>query len=164
MNVIDIIIIAVLVIFAFKGLMRGLVNEISSLAGLFLGAWLAYRYHSSLAGPLKTIMHIPDGVAAFAAFVLILLVAGLCAHIAGNLVTTALRLVMLGGVNRLGGALIGTAEGVILLSMLFCMATAGFMPENLKKRVRASESADLLAQTGDRILAFWRGSAIQVKP
>lgn len=160
MNVLDLLIIAVLLIFACKGLMRGLINEVSSLGGLILGAWLAYRFHASLSTPLQTALHIPPGVAAFAAFILILFLTGLLAHIIGNLVTTALKLVMLGGFNRIGGAAIGAAEGLLLLSMLFCMATAAIMPEQIRSRVRASESADLLARTGDRIIAMWRSTPV----
>jgi hypothetical protein len=43
--------------------------------------------------------------------------------------------------------------------MLFSTATAGFMPDTLKQKVRASHSANLFALTGDRILTVWRGSS-----
>ena len=89
---------------------------------------------------------------------LLLLVTGIVAHIVGNILTAALKLVMLGSINRLGGILIGAAEGALLLCMLFSTATAGFMPDALKRKVRASESANLFALTGDRILTMWRGS------
>jgi hypothetical protein len=65
---------------------------------------------------------------------------------------------MLGSINRLGGILIGAAEGALLLCLLFSTATAGFMPDTLKKKVHASESANLFALTGDRILAVWRSN------
>lgn len=158
MNLFDIIILAVLILFALKGLVRGLVNEASSLTGLILGGWVAYRFYPVLAAPIRTALHLPAHVSAFLAFMLLLLVAGIVAHIAGNILTAALKLVMLGGINRLGGILIGTAEGALLLCLLFSTATAGFMPDTLKQKVRASQSANLFAQTGDRILNAWRSS------
>jgi membrane protein required for colicin V production len=162
MNLFDIIILAVLILFALKGLVRGLVNETSSLTGLILGGWLAYRFYPVLAAPIRTALHLPAHVSAFLAFMLLLLAAGIVAHIAGNILTAALKLVMLGSINRLGGILIGAAEGALLLCMLFSTATAGFMPDTLKQKVRASESANLFARTGDRILAAWRsGSGTQ---
>jgi len=161
MNAFDIIILAVLAIFALKGLFRGLVNEASSLTGLFLGAWLAYRYHPALSPPIRTITHVPANIAAFLAFILILLATGLLAHVIGNIVTTALRLVMLGGLNRLGGLLIGLSEGALLLSLLFCTASSGFMPEQLKQRIKKSESATMFAQGGDKLLALWRSGTAQ---
>jgi membrane protein required for colicin V production len=158
MNLFDIIILAVLILFALKGLVRGLVNETSSLTGLILGGWLAYRFYPVLAAPIRTALHLPAHVSAFLAFMLLLLAAGIVAHIAGNILTAALKLVMLGSINRLGGILIGAAEGALLLCMLFSTATAGFMPDTLKQKVRASQSANLFAQTGDRILSLWRSS------
>ena len=158
MNLFDIIILAVLILFALKGLARGLVNEISSLSGLILGGWFAYRFYPSLSGPIHTALHLPVHVAAFLAFMLLLLVTGVIAHIAGNILTAALKLVMLGSINRLGGVLIGAAEGALLLCLLFSTATAGFMPDALKHKVRSSESANLFALTGDRILTVWRSS------
>lgn len=160
MNLFDIIILAVLIFFALKGLVRGLVNEAASLTGLILGGWLAYHYYPALSTPIRTVLHLPVHVSSFLAFMLLLLVTGVVAHIAGNVITAALKLVMLGSLNRLGGILIGTAEGALLLSLLFSTATAAFMPDQLKQKVRSSESANLFAVTGDRILSVWRSKSV----
>ena len=159
MNLFDIIILAVLILFALKGLVRGLVNEASSLTELILGGWLAYRFYPVISGPIRTTLHLPAHVSAFLAFMLLLLVACIVAHIAGNILTAALKLVMLGSINRLGGMLIGAAEGSLLLCLLFSTATAGFMPDTVKQKVHASESANLFARAGDRILAVWRNNS-----
>jgi membrane protein required for colicin V production len=157
MNFFDIIILAVLVIFAFKGLARGFVNEASSLAGLILGGWLAYRYYPPLSVPIRNLLHAPAHVSAFLAFMLLLILTGVIAHILGNIITTAVRIVMLGSVNRLGGLLIGATEGALLLSMLFCIATSSFMPAQLKQKIRTTESANMFAQAGDKMLSALRG-------
>ncbi|HEY4743039.1 MAG TPA: CvpA family protein [Desulfuromonadaceae bacterium] len=157
MNLLDIIILAVLSIFALKGLVRGLVNEAASLSGLILGGWLAYRYYPVLSVPIRNVLHLPAHVSAFLAFMLLLILTGIVAHVLGNIITTAVRVVMLGSLNRLGGLLIGAGEGALLLSMLFCIATASFMPASLKQKIHATASAEMFAQTGDRILSTWRG-------
>ena len=156
MNPIDIIILSVLCFFAVKGLVRGLVNEASSMAGLLVGGWLAYRFHPLLSAPIKSALHLPVHVSSFLAFIIILLISGICAHVIGNVITAALKLVMLGSLNRLGGLLIGTAEGALLLCMVFSIAASGFMPEQLRNKVRSTESANLLAKTGDHFLSEWR--------
>jgi membrane protein required for colicin V production len=160
MNFFDIIILAVLIFFALKGLVRGLVNEAASLTGLILGGWLAYHYYPALSIPLRTALHVPVHVSSFIAFMLLLLVTGIVAHITGNVITAALKLVMLGSLNRLGGILVGAAEGALLLSLFFSTATAGFMPEQVKHKIRASASATLFARSGDRILATIRSNAV----
>lgn len=157
MNLLDIIILAVLVFFALKGMLRGLVNEASSLAGLILGSWLAYRYYPVLSEPIRNILHVPAHVSAFLAFMLLLMLTGVIAHILGNIITTAVRVVMLGSINRLGGILIGAAEGALLLSMLFCIGTAGFMPAPLKQKIHNNPTANMFAQAGNSMLSMWRG-------
>lgn len=156
MSLINIIILSVLCLFAVKGLVRGLVNEASSLSGLLIGGWLAYRFHPLLAAPIKSTLHLPALLSSFLAFIIILLLTGICAHIIGNLATAALRLVMLGSLNRLGGLLIGITEGALLLCMVFSVASSSFMPEQLRRSIRASELANKLAQTGDHFLSEWR--------
>ena len=133
------------------------------MAGLLVGGWLAYRFHPVLAVPIKSSLHLPAHIASFLAFILILLLTGICAHIIGNVITTALRLVMLGSLNRLGGLLIGAAEGALLLCMFFSIATSGFMPEQIRNKIRSTESANLLAQTGDHFLSEWRDASGQKK-
>ena len=160
MNLFDIIILAVLIFFALKGFVRGLVNEAASLSGLILGGWLAYHFYPTVSAPIRTVLHIPANISSFLAFMLLLIVSGIVAHITGNVVTAALKMVMLGSLNRLGGIVIGAAEGILLLCLLCSMATAGFMPEQLKKKVRTSESATMFALTGDRILAVWRSNSV----
>jgi len=158
MNLIDIVILVIICLFAFKGLVRGLVNEAASLTGLLVGGWLAYRYYPLLAVPIKSLLHLPANLSSFLAFIFILLLTGILAHIIGNIITAALRLVMLGSLNRLGGLLIGAAEGTLLLCLVFSIATSGFMPEKIRHRIRSSEGANLLAMTGDRFLSEWRDS------
>ncbi len=152
MNLFDVIIFLILCFFAVKGLVRGLVNEASSLGGLLIGGWLAYRLHPLLAVPLKSALHLPAHLSSFLAFIIILLISGICAHIIGNVVTAALRLVMLGTLNRIGGLLIGVVEGSLMLCLIFSIATSGFMPEKIRSKIRATESANTLAQTGDSLL------------
>lgn len=157
MNIFDIIILAVLFIFALKGLTRGFVNEASSLAGLILGGWLAYRYYPAVSVPIHNILHVPAHVSSFLAFMLLLILTGVIAHILGNIITAAVRIVMLGSLNRLGGLLIGATEGALLLSMLFSIATAEVMPAQLKQKIRSTESANMFAQVGNSMLSVLRG-------
>lgn len=163
MNIIDIIILLVLCFFAIKGFVRGLVNEASSLAGLLIGGWLAFKFHPLLAAPIKSALHLPAHLSSFLAFIIILLITGICAHIIGNVTTAVLRLVLLGSLNRLGGILIGVVEGSLLLCMVFSIASSGFMPEQIRHKIATTESAHLLAQTGDQFLAEWRDTKGQKK-
>jgi len=159
MNLIDIIILAVLIVFSVKGLARGFVNEAASLAGLILGGWLAYRFYPAASVPIRNILHVPEHVSAFLAFMLLLILTAIIAHIIGNIITTAVRVVMLGSLNRLGGLLIGATEGALLLSMLFFIGTSNFMPEQLQHKIRSTKSANMFAHAGDTLLTALRGKS-----
>lgn len=156
MNLFDMIIAAVLIFFALKGVLRGFVNEAASLVALLLGGWLAYRYYPALAGPIRTALHIPGHISAFLAFMLLLLGIGILAHVLGNMITTALNLAMLGTLNRAGGLLVGAAEGALLLCIVFSIGNSAYMPDQLKKKITASERAKTFADAGDAILSVWR--------
>ncbi len=159
MNLIDIIILAVLIVFSLKGLARGFVNEAASLAGLIFGGWLAYRFYPVVSVPIRNILHVPEHVSAFLAFMLLLILTAIIAHILGNIITAAVRVVMLGSLNRLGGLLIGATEGALLLSMLFFIGTSNFMPEQLQHKIRATKSANMFAHAGDIMLSALRGKS-----
>lgn len=156
MNLVDAIILIILVCFALKGLVRGLVNEVSSLAGLVIGGWAAYVYYPDLALLIQNWFHLSKLISSFLAFMLLLFLIGFIAHIIGNIVTAALRVVMLGTLNRLGGILIGAVEGALILSLLFSVATSDFMPIQLKNKIRESTAATMFADMGGQILHLWR--------
>jgi hypothetical protein len=59
--------------------------------------------------------------------------------------------------------LIGFSEGALLLCMVFSIASSGFMPEKIRNKIRTTESANLLAQTGDRFLSELRDAKGQKK-
>lgn len=156
MNLVDAIILIILICFALKGLMRGLVNEVSSLAGLIIGGWAAYIYYPDVAVLIQNWLHLSKLISSFLAFMLLLFLIGFIAHIIGNIVTAALRVVMLGTLNRLGGIVIGAVEGALILCLLFSVGTSDFMPTQLKNKIRESAAASMLADTGSQILQMWR--------
>ena len=157
MNLLDMIVLLVLLLFSLKGLLRGFVNEVASLTGLLMGGWLAYRFYPALSVPLGNSLHVPEHIAAFLSFMLLLMLTGVLAHILGNIITSALRIVLPGGLNGAGGVMVGAAEGILLLSMLFCIGTADYMPIKLKQGIQRTGSARLLAKIGDTLLLTWRG-------
>jgi len=159
MNLVDAIIVIILICFALKGLVRGLVNEVSSLAGLIVGGWAAYVYYPDLAILIQNWLHLSKLISSFLAFMLLLFLIGFIAHIIGNIVTAALRVVMLGTLNRLGGVLIGAVEGALILCLLFSVATSDFMPIQLKNKVGESKAASMFADMGGQILQMWRSKS-----
>jgi membrane protein required for colicin V production len=118
-NWLDIVLLVLLAIAAFLGLRIGLIKAALSLAGLIVGVILAGSYYGSLAQHLGFIPG--DGVAEVVAFIIILLVVLMIALALALLLKWATSAIMLGWVDRLGGAIFGLLWGAILYGALLAM-------------------------------------------
>ncbi len=115
MNWLDIIIIVLIIVPGFIGLKAGIIKALFTVAGIIVGVVLAGRLSDSLGGALTFISD--PGIARVVAFAIILVVVMIVATIAAKLVKWAISAVLLGWVNRLGGAILG-----LFLGMIFCGA------------------------------------------
>ncbi len=116
MSWLDLVIIATIGINTLMGLKTGLIKTVLSLAGVIVGVILAGRFYLPLAGQLT---FIPQATAAkVVAFAIILIVVVVIAGVLATLLKWAASLMMLGWVNRLGGAAFGLLLGAIFAGAL----------------------------------------------
>jgi membrane protein required for colicin V production len=134
MNWLDIVILVALLIAAFMGLRMGLIKAVLLLAGIIVGVVLAGHFSGPLGERLTFISS--EGVAKVVAFAVIMLAVLAAAAIAAALLTWAAKLVMLGWVNRLGGAILG-----LFLGALFCGALLAMWVHFLGTAQAITESA-----------------------
>ena len=116
MSGLDIVLIVVIAIATLLGLRTGIIKAVLSLAGVIIGVILAGRFYVPLSEQLTFIPH--AGGAKIAAFAIILIVVMIIAGVIASLLKWAASIVMLGWVNRLGGALFGLVLGAILCGAL----------------------------------------------
>jgi membrane protein required for colicin V production len=164
MSLVDILIWAVLLIFVAKGFWKGLVREVCTLAGLIAGGWAAFRYSSPLATAARPLIHLPEHVAGALAFLLIFFLVGLIFFLIGYLVTVVFKVMLLGGFNRVGGAVFGLLQGAFVLSLALALCLFDPMPVKLRLALQRSATAQPFLQAGADIIAGWRGVSRQVKP
>lgn len=119
MNWLDIIIIIVSAISVLMGLWAGIVKAVLSLAGLIVGVILAGRYYVPLSERLTFIPQ--DNLARIVAFAIILIGVMLIAVVVAILLKWAVSAMMLGWVNRLGGAVFGFFMGAIFCGALLAI-------------------------------------------
>ena len=119
MSWLDIIIIVVIAIAAFLGLRIGIIKAVLSLAGLIVGIILAGRYYVPLSEQLSFIPQ--AGVAKGVAFAIILIGVMIIAAVLASLLKWAASVVMLGWLNRLGGAVFGLVLGALFCGALLAM-------------------------------------------
>ena len=115
MNWLDIFIIVITAIPTLIGLKIGIIKAALSLAGVILGTILAGHYYVALAEQLTFISQ--ANLAKIAAFAIILIGVMLIASVLAAVLKWVVSAVMLGWVNRLGGAIFG-----FLLGAVFCGA------------------------------------------
>ncbi len=119
MHWLDIVIIVLIAIPTLVGLRSGIIKAVLSLAGVIVGIILAGRYYVALSEQLTFIPQ--DNLARIAAFAIILIGIMLIAGILASAMKWITSVVMLGWVNRLGGAVFGFVLGAIFCSALLAI-------------------------------------------
>lgn len=159
MILLDILIWIFLIGFVVKGFMKGLVGEACSLLGLVIGGWAAFRYYSYIAEAIRPLIHLPQRVALVLSFFLIFLILGLLFYLLGHLLTAILKIMLLGGLNRVGGIIFGFLEGAFILCMVLYFATTKPAPEWIKGHLLRSRTAQPFISSGREIIAGWDSAA-----
>lgn len=136
MNWLDIAVLVILGVSAFNGLRQGLIKTALSLAGLIIGIILAGQFYQQLAGLLAFIPN--EDIANIAAFILILVGVMVIASILARLLKFAVSVVLLGWVNRLGGAVFGLVLGAIFLSAILATWAKFFGSDSISESFMAA--------------------------
>jgi membrane protein required for colicin V production len=136
MHWLDIILLVALVIPTFIGLRQGLIKAVLSLVGIIVGVVLASNFYENVANLFSFISN-PD-VANIIAFILILVVVMVIATLLARLLKTVVKLVMLGWVNHLGGAIFGFIMGAIVMGAILATWVKFFGPDMLSESLIAN--------------------------
>jgi membrane protein required for colicin V production len=158
MILLDILIWAVLVFFVVKGFSKGLVREACSLLGLVTGGWAAFRYYSFLSQGIRVFINLPPQVAQPLSFLLIFMLLGILFYFLGHLLTVIFKIMLLGGINRIGGIVFGFLEGGFVLCMILYLGTTKPVPDKVKRAITGSKTAQSFAATGGSIASGWEGA------
>jgi membrane protein required for colicin V production len=119
MNWLDIIIIVLVAISTLMGLRVGIIKAVLSLGGVIIGVILAGLFYPALAQRLTFIQQ--ENLARIAAFAIILIGIMVIAGILASVLKWLASAVLLGWVNRLGGAIFGLVLGAIVCSALLAI-------------------------------------------
>jgi membrane protein required for colicin V production len=149
MNVLDILFAAAALLSTLRSFYRGLVREVAAIAGLLVGFVFAAHHYAALAPKLPWVSRYAADVAAF---ILIVIAVYLVVSLASYLLRGALRIILLGWVDRLLGAGFGLVEAV-LVSAAILMALVAFLPAG-PGVVRCSRLAPRLFPVADRLAHY----------
>ena len=119
MNWLDIVIIVALAINALIGLKIGLIKAVLSLVGLIVGIILARLYYVPLSEQLTFISQ--AAIAKAIAFAIILIGVMIIAGVLAMALKWVTSVMMLGWVNRIGGAVFGLVLGALLCGAVLAL-------------------------------------------
>jgi len=121
MAVLDIIILVVLGLCVLTGAIHGLIRQLGSIVGLFLGIWLACRFSSPLAGYMSSWINASEQVVKVIAFASILILSVLGMSLLGRMLENVFTSAAVGWLNRIGGVVFSLLAGVMFLGVVFLM-------------------------------------------
>lgn len=116
MNWLDILLLVFIIASVIGGLMSGIIKILFTVAGLIIGVILAGNFSGALADKLTFISD--PGTANIVAFIFIMVVVMLIAGILAFVIKKIAETVLLGWINRIGGAVLGLFLGMIFAAAI----------------------------------------------
>ena len=121
---VDIVVMAILGVAVLRGVFRGLIREVFSIAALAGACLMVKLFAAPLAAELETVTggEITGWVAPWVAGAILSVAAIATIVIVGRFLRRGSRWVGLGWVDRAGGAVLGAAEGGLVVAILLVLA------------------------------------------
>jgi membrane protein required for colicin V production len=119
MNAVDVVIIIYLGLSIVIGFARGLIRTLLSIIGTIVGILLASNFYKQLGDILKFISN--RDFANIVAFIIILLVVMGIAALIGLVLRSIIKAIMLGGIDKIGGAVLGLILGALSVSAILAI-------------------------------------------
>ena len=141
MNILDAIILIALLPALIQGLRKGFISQAISIISVIAGIWASARFANMVTAWLSQHITTSEQVMKIIAFVLILVVVFIILGLIGRFLESVLKVVMLGWVNKLLGAIFSIVKvfliiGLIILAFNALNNTFGFMkPETIADSV-----------------------------
>jgi membrane protein required for colicin V production len=127
MTLVDWTVVIIMLAAVIAGMAQGFFRSVCSLGGLVLGLGIASWNYGRIAALLLPVVRIP-AVASTIAFLLIALLVMLAIGLIGNLLAKALKMIGLGWLDRIAGAIFGFFQGVVLV-VVFILVIVAFFPK-----------------------------------
>jgi len=117
MNIFDIVIIIPLLWGLYKGIRKGLIIEIATLAALVLGIWGGMHFSNFTASKIESFLDINSSYLPLISFAVTFIGIVIIVHLLARIIEKLIKAVALGFVNTLGGALAGIAKFGCIVSI-----------------------------------------------
>ena len=137
----DVVVFGIFALLIGRGIWLGFLKQVTGLAALYLGYIMAGRYHEQLFPFLNDYSGNPK-VVFLASYVILFFLTYVVVMLLGKLLAFVIQITITSWFDRLLGAVLGFAKGVILVLLLHMILGTILAPEN--QMLRKCMSCDLL--------------------
>jgi len=127
MNTLDVVIAVIVGFCLVRGVFRGIVKEITSIVGVFVGFFGAYSYYPLVAALISRLMA-DEAYVNIVSFVMIFTILFFAVSFIGIVLKHLLKAISLGWADRILGATFGLLKAVLIVSVLL-VPLATFLPK-----------------------------------
>ena len=96
MGTLDIILLICFIPALVRGIQKGFIEQIISLASIFIGAWMAYRFAEPLSVWLTQFINVEPKILGVASFAIVVILTVILLNLLGKLLTKTLKMASLG--------------------------------------------------------------------
>lgn len=152
MNALDIGILVILTLFIVKGAVLGLIKEVSTLVGLVVAAAVSFRFYLPLAEQLEQASALPSQLCVMITLLALFIGTMIIFSVLGVVLSRFVKLLFLGGLNRVFGALFSLVQGVLVLALVLYGLSLASLPTSVKPLMNQSELQPPFVQFGKAIV------------
>lgn len=153
MSNLDWFLIFILVGFILSGVKGGFIYSFGSFLGVILGAFVAGRLYEPLSQIMGNGANWAQVVSFLAVFLIINQLVGLIFYIINKVFKIIMIIPFLGIINRLGGAIFGFIEGMLIMGIGFFFISRFELAESITQILGGSKLAPFLIKIGN-VLTF----------
>ena len=124
MNFFDVLVLGFLALFIINGFRKGFIISLASLAALILGIYLAVHFSNFIQAMLQDNFHPSRTWLPILSFTVTFLIVAILVLIVAKVMEKIIDVVGLGFINKIAGALLGLAKGVVFASIILFILTA----------------------------------------
>lgn len=118
MNTLDIILLVCFIPAIIRGLSKGFMEQAIALVSLLVGAWLAFKFGTTVAEWLTPYIKVSEQVLKIISFVVIIVVVVIVLNLIGKAIAKALKLALLGWLDKLLGLVFALLKATLIIGLL----------------------------------------------
>lgn len=164
---VNIVIIVCAIAACIWGAWRGFANQIIGVIAILLGIWASAKITPFFSNELYEIFDekISPPVMKVVTFILMVVIIIVICHLIGNALKGAVRLTLLGWLDRLLGAFLCLFKVLLILSVFACIInyTATLLGISTTEHLRQCTGFDMLLNFSDKVFPFLKDAFAEVK-